>query len=275
MNGHGYYSDYFADEEVINRPVNTHGLTGLLFTNSAYTQPAGSVTFGLSSFVEDCNLPNYSVVQGAATITVGVTERVEVAAKGKAIATNVGSATNRELGAGDAELLVKWRFSSQGETMPALAFGFGWTFPTGSSEQGLTEIKYEGIKLMVLASAENRVLNSGFVGVYLEAQAVFNDQLHKDGESPYKEKYGVINAGILFPISDDNRLQFLLEYNRVLKKEIISLYEGNYTGVMPGLRFVTENFNISVGLQRINRELANSTSDISSDRLATTINYRF
>lgn len=272
---YGFYPHYAAHYQVINRPVNIQGLTGLILTNSAYTQPAGSVVFGISGQGEDSDTPNYSVAQGAATITIGVTDRVEVAIKGRTIGTGLGSSTDRSIGPGDTDLLLKWRFSSQGENLPALAFGFGWTFPTGDSDNGFTEIKYEGIKLMVIASSENRVLSDGFLGIYMEAQAVLNDQLHKREESPYKEKYGVVNAGILFPISDDNHLQFLFEYSRVVKRNFTVLYDRNYTGLMPGLRYVTDNFNISLGIQRINREDSGPAADSKANRLMGTMNYRF
>lgn len=278
FSGHYDRSHYAADYEivVINRPVNIQGLTGLLFTNSAYTQPAGSFTFGLSAIGEDSDVPDYSIVQGGGTVTIGITDRIEVGIKGKMIATNLGSTTTREVGTGDTDLLLKWRFSSQGEIMPALAFGLGWTIPS-DSEKGFSEVKYEGIKLMVIATGENRVLDDGFIGVYLEGQAVFIDQLHKTGQSPYKEKYGVINAGLLFPISDDNRVQFLLEYNAVVKKDIITLQDGNYNGVTAGLRFVTENFNISLGMQHLNRETSTPSPAVAAEinRLLGTISYRF
>jgi hypothetical protein len=176
---YGYYPRYAADDQIINRPVNMQGLTGLLFTNSAYTQPA-AVTFGLSGLGEDSDMPNYSVAQAAATITIGLSDRVEAGVRGKMFGTNFGSTTGPDTGAGDTDLLLKWNFSSQGENMPALAFGFGWTFPTGEPEMGFTEIKYESIKLMVIAAGENKILDDGFLGIYLEAQAVFNDQLHDD-----------------------------------------------------------------------------------------------
>ncbi len=271
---YGALPKYAADDQIINRPVNMQGLTGLLFTNSAYTQPAGSVTFGISGLGENSDIPDYSVAQGAATITIGLTDRVEAGVRGKMFGTNFGSSTGPETGTGDTDLLLKWNFSAQGENMPALAFGFGWTFPTGDPEMGFTEIKYESIKLMVIAAGENKVLNDGFLGIYMEAQAVFNDQLHKDGDSPYKEKYGVVNAGILFPLSDDNHLQLLFEYTSVLKRDYALLYDRNYRGVVPSLRYVTENFNLTLGLQRISRADAGPGAN-EANRFAGTMSYRF
>src|SRR3990172_7945294 len=52
---------------VVNRPVNVQGLTGLVITNSAYTQRKGSVVAGLASFAENSSVPDYSIAQGIAT----------------------------------------------------------------------------------------------------------------------------------------------------------------------------------------------------------------
>ncbi len=278
--GYGYYPRWAADEYIINRPVNIQGLTGLLFTNSAYTQPAGSVTIGFGGIGEKRSDPDYSVGQGTASITVGLTDSVEAGVRGKIYATKLESTTSnetsREKGVGDTDLLLKWKVSSQGEVMPAIALGAGWTFPTGHLEKGFGEVKRESIKLMVMLTGENRILDEGFLGIYAEGQAVFNEELHKDYESPYKERYGVVNAGLLFPLSTENNLQFLLEYTRVSSREHAILYDRNYTGVTPGLRFVTENFNLTLGLQRVKRETEpGSEPQRKRNRLAGTINYRF
>ncbi len=265
MDRYGYYSGPGDEQDyrfiVVNRPVNVQGLTGLIITNSAFTQPAGHIAIGISALGENSNVPNFSIVQGAATLTVGLTDRVEVGVKGKMIATNIGSSATREIGKGDSDFLIKWRFSSQGEIMPALAFGLAWTFPTADTSKGFSEVEYEGIKLMLIASSEKRILDDSFIGVYFEGQVVLNDQLHRTGASPFADKYGVLNAGLLFPISDNNRLQAVFEYNRVFKKDIVTLYEQNYSAVTPGLRYVTEHFNLSVGVQFLNKEQTGYKND--------------
>ncbi len=257
---------------VINRAVNVFGLTGLLFTNSAYTQPAGRVAIGLSAVGENSDTPNFSVVQGGASLTIGITDRLEVGVRGTMVGTNLGSSSTTETGTGDSDVFVKWRFKSQGDTLPALAVGFGWTFPTGDEKKGFTEIKYEGIKMMVLATSEKKILDDSFIGVYLEGQVVLNDQFHEDTKTPFKDQYGVVNAGLLFPISDDNELQFMFEYNRVFKKDVVTLFEQDYSALTPGLRFVTERFSLSLGLQLMNKNQEGVKDDY---RVAGTMNYSF
>lgn len=280
--GSGLLPRWSADGLIVNRPVNMQGLTGLLFTNSAYTQPAGSVTFGLSGLGERNSDLNYTLAQGTGSITVGLTNRLEAAVRGKTIGLKIGGFTGdvpeRTTGQGDTDVLLKWRFSSQGEIVPAFALGLSWTFPTGDTEKGFSEIDYERIKLMLIATGENRVLTHDFVGVYIEAQAVYDDELHRKDhlDSPYKDRYGVVNAGILFPLTSEHNLQFLFEYTKVFNKDLVFLYDGNYTGVVPGLRFVTDDFNFTVGVQQIKREDDSDPSGHTrSYRFAGTIGYRF
>jgi len=242
------YSDV-SDFVVMGRPVNIQGLTGLLITNSAYTRAAGEVAIGLSASLEDSSDPNYSIVLGALTATIGLTDRFEVGLKGKMVATNVGSDTTREVGQGDTDVLLKWRISSQGDTLPAFALGFAYTFPTGDSTKGFNEVEQQGIKLMLIATSENKILDDSFIGVYFEGQAVYNDQIHRVGAVAKEEAYGVINAGLLFPISDDNRVQLGLEYNKVFKKDIVTLNEGNYTAFTPSLRYAGDIFYAQAGVQ--------------------------
>jgi hypothetical protein len=93
-----------------------------------------------------------------------------------------------------------------------------------------------------------------FIGIYFEGQIVYSDLVPGGEPKPYSEKYGVINAGLLLPLTDSRSLQAIFEYNTVVKKDIPSVYEQNHSSVMPGLRYVTENLNISLGVQFMNRE---------------------
>ncbi len=277
----GLFPSWSAENLIVNRPVNIQGLTGLLFTNSAYTQPAGSVTLGISGLGERNSDLNYSLAQGTASLTVGITSRIEAGVRGKMFGLKTGGftdeVTERTKGMGDTDVLLKWRVSSQGAVVPALALGVGWTFPNGNDEKGLSEVKRESVKLMLMATGENRVLtNSFFVGIYLEAQAIYNDELHDNRENLNKDRYGAANAGILFPLTHENNLQFLFEYTAVFNRDLVFLNDGNYTGLVPGLRFVTDDFNFTLGFQRIKREDASDPSGHRrSSRFAGTIGYRF
>lgn len=72
---------------VINRPPGIQGLTGLLVTNSAFTQPSGKLALGISIMAEDSETPDYSVMQMPLTLTFGISRDIEIGLKGKTLAT--------------------------------------------------------------------------------------------------------------------------------------------------------------------------------------------
>jgi hypothetical protein len=269
-----------ADEMVvINRPPNVQGLTGLLVTNSAFTQPSGTFALGISIMTEDSKTPDYRVMQMPLTLTFGISRVIEIGLKGKALATENVLGSGRERGVGDSEILVKWRFIDQTETFPAVALGIGGMLPTGNEDKGLDEVVHWGAKVLALASSESRILDDSFLGLYLEAQAVFIDELVKGSSTPGAERYGTINVGMLFPLSSEGSLQAVVEYNQLLYKSnwhpILkgpTLNERNFNAFTPALRFVTERLNISIGAQLINKEQAGYDNTV---RYIGTVSYTF
>jgi hypothetical protein len=257
---------------VVNRPANVQGLTGLIITNSAYTQPKGRIVAGLATIAENSKEPDFSIIQGIATVTAGITDRIELGLRAQMVGTNLGSSTTRETGAGDTDLLLKWRISTQGETLPAIALGLGCTLPTGNASKGFQSAEHASARLMVIGTSEQEMPGDYFIGVYFEGQLVYSD-LQRGGEpKPYSDKYGVFNAGLLFPLTGGRNLQAILEYNTVVKKDIPSVYEQNYSAVMPGLRYVTDRLNVSLGVQFINREDPAFKNDL---RYIGTLSYAF
>jgi hypothetical protein len=257
---------------VVNRPANVQGLTGLIITNSAYTQRKGRIVAGLAAIAENSQEPDFSIAQGIATVTAGVTDRIEVGLKAQVVGTNFGSSETREIGVGDTDLLFKWRISTQGETLPSIALGLAYTLPTGEESKGFRSVEHEAIRFMVIGTSEQEMPGDYFIGIYFEGQIVNTDRLPGEDAKPYSEKYGVVNVGLLFPLTESRSLQAILEYNTVVKKDIPSVYEQNHKAYMPGLRYVTENFNISLGLQFINREDPVFEDDL---RYIGTLSYAF
>jgi hypothetical protein len=267
--------EYAAGDDpslVVNRPVNVQGLTGLILTNSAYTQRKGSMVIGLSAIAENSTKPDFSMMQGIATFTGGVSDRIELGVKAKVIETNTGSSNTRKTGTGDTDLLFKWRLSSEGEMLPAMALGFAYTLPTGETSKGFSEVKNEGIRFMVIGSSEKEMPGDYVFGVYFEGQIVFIDQLRRSSDSLYADTYGIINAGVLIPLIDNRRLQAIVEYNQVVNKDRVTLYDENLVAVMPGLRYVTPNLNISLGVQFLRRD---QTGAETNNRYVGTLSYKF
>jgi hypothetical protein len=232
---------------MVNRPVNTDGLTGLIKTTSAYTQPKHAVVLGLSGIGENYNSPDVSFVQGIATVTVGLTDQIEAGVKAQAVGLNLGSSADRETGIGDTDLFIKWRITQQYDTFPALAIGVAYTFPTGDEVKGTGTVKNGGARLILAATSE-KVMPAGFVlGIYVDGQIVYNDEFSSD-KTAYSDKYGRINAGVLFSLVDDRRLQGIVEYNYVGQKKP-TVFEQDSWSILPGLRYVTERLNVTVGVQ--------------------------
>jgi hypothetical protein len=257
---------------VVNRPANVQGLTGLIITNSAYTQPKGRVVAGLATIAENSSNPDFSIVQGIATVTAGVADRIELGVRAQIVGTNLGSSATSEVGFGDTDLLFKWRVSSQGETLPAVALGLMVTLPTGESSKRLSSVEHEGVRLLVIGTTEQEMPGDYFIGVYFEGQLAYYDRLPWDDPKSYSDKYGVFNAGLLFPLVNDRKVQAVLEYNTVVKKDIPSVYEQNGKAIMPGLRYVTQQLNVSLGVQFLDREAAGFDD---TTRYIGTISYAF
>jgi hypothetical protein len=120
-----------------------------------------------------------------------------------------------------------------------------------------------------MVSMETKLTDFTFLGLYLEGQAIFQDQ----GNKATQDKYGVINAGLQLPISKDNRLQGILEYNKTLyKRANPALLEVNQRGFTPGLRYVTEKMNFTAGAQILSK---NSKAYDSTTRWICTYGYKF
>lgn len=268
-----------AGEEVsiINRPPSIQGLTGLLITSSAFSEPVNRVSVGVSLTAESSKHPDYDVLQLPMTLTYGVTDAVELGLKAKYVQIDDrrGMLPLHNRGSGDTEVLAKWRFIGQQENFPAVAVGISGILPTGDKDKNLNEVVHWGAKLLVLASSEAPIFGEYLLGLYLEGQAVFIDEFIKSGtKTPGAERYGVINAGILFPFALENRLQAIVEYNQLLYKDSFmpTLLEGNYSALTPEIRFVTKDLSVTVGAQMIHKERAGYGNTV---RYVGTVSYSF
>jgi hypothetical protein len=261
---------YYADDGEIYRAPNIHGLAGLLTMNIPHTMGAGA-TLVVSGTYEGAEPGLYETAMSTmGALRIGFSENVELAVKGKLyqVDPEIGET---ETGLGDAEAMIKWKFRNQNENLPAMAIGLGGILPTAEENKGFAEVKNWGAKIMVAASAEVFAFENSYIGLYAEAQAVVIDKV--GNATAYTDKYGIINLGIAFPISDDNALVFFTEYNQVLKKHTALALEQDYTAITPGLRLATDHFNLTVGLQNIQND--NVTTDNSRMRAIATLSMGF
>ena len=256
--------------QVINRPPNIQGLTGLLVMNSAFTRPAGTLAVGASALVEDSKTPDYSVVQVPITLTYGITDTIEAGIKVK----YVNYAKSLESGPGDSELAVKWRLNTHSATSPELAIGLAGILPTADDTKGLNDVVNWGAKFMVLATSETRIGDNSFLGIYLETQAVFIDGFSAGNGTNTQDRYGVINIGLLLPISESNRLQAMLELSDNVRKRHTRtvLAEGDQSGVTPALRYVTDTLSVTAGIQFLRKDTKGYEDTL---RWIGTLSYQF
>jgi hypothetical protein len=255
---------------VINRPPNIQGLTGLMVTNSAFTRPAGTLAVGGSAMIEDSGKPDYSVIQVPITLTFGITETIEAGFKAKYV--NYGK--NTEAGLGDTELAVKWRGQTHSSTFPELAVGMAGILPTASESKGLNDVKNWGVKVIALATSETSIASGSVLGIYLETQAVFIDGFSYGKKTNTQDRYGVINVGVLLPVSTNNRFQTMIELSDTLgkKRSRTALGEGDQMSITPALRYVTDTLSVTAGAQFLSKEAKGYEDTI---RWVGTISYQF
>lgn len=212
--------------EGVERGINTSGLTGLFLTNSAYT-------IGKGRFTLSGNSVSSSIVLTPVSLTIGLSDTVEIAGTAKLF--QAGSNT----GSGDSDVYIKWRFKTQGEYSPAMALAAGVTLPSASNAIA-QETTTMNTKLMLLASAEARLTETMAIGFYLDLQGIRTD---------WAATHYVGNLGMMIPISDNDRLQFITEASVVSGLAAPVLTVDNGSSVIVGLRYASRNLKVSGGAE--------------------------
>ncbi len=240
------------DLEIINRPVNSSGFTGLLFTTAPYTVPDHTVEVASAVLSENSTVPDYIVTEvPMLSITAGVSPDLEIAIKGSYFRKTLDGGSNKERGAGDTHISCKWNFLPHKEysSNPSLALLITGIAPTADEKLGLSSIVHWGAKTGLSVGTEMD-WGEHIVGIYADGQVVFHDLSDKR----YRDRYGEVNAGLLLPISKHRNLQMLIEYNLVSGIDKISALGGDYSGLTYGLRLVGERFNLSFGTQFLHKK---------------------
>ncbi len=237
--------------DIVNRPVNTLGLTGLIITSSPFTLSTGGVEIGGASMTETSTLPDYTITEYPVSITVGIARNMEIALRGSYLYREKGTNTARERGAGDTELSYKWNFSPQAEysVVPAVALLVTGIAQTGDKDKGLNRVHNWGGRIGVAAGTEIS-WEDHILGIYADIQVAVQDL----SQNAYRDRYNLFNAGFLLPISKERNLQILLEYNVVNGKDSVNVDGGDYSTLTYGLRMVSERFNLTIGTQFLHKK---------------------
>jgi hypothetical protein len=254
-------SDLSAEElEMINRPVNTSGLTGLLFTTAPFTLPPGTWEAGAAVMTRRSLTPDYTVLNYPVTLSYGVNRSTEIALRSAFWSLSEAKQTTNR-GIGDSEISFKWNFLPPKEysARPAAAVTVTGIAPTGDRENGTYSVEHWGCRLGLAVGSEI-MIEDYVMGVYADGQVVFKDLRDKEA----RDWYHMANAGVLLPISKYKNLQMFMEYNRVKGIDVITLRNDDFSAVTYGLRLVNTIFNVTIGSQFVReiKENHNKSSNI-------------
>jgi len=235
--------------ELINRPVNTSGLTGLLVTTSPFTLPKRTFEIGAMVLTETSLLPKFTSNAYPMTVSLGIAANKELALRTAYIYRNEDPGIKNR-GMGDTELSLKWNVLSQPENSnrPGVAVLATGVFPTGDREAGTNSVSHWGCRLGLSVGSEI-TWDDRIIAVYADGQAAMQDL----SDDAARDSFILVNAGMLFPISKYRNLQMLVEFNQRSGKDIVYIDGGNYNAVTYGLRLVNERFNMTFGAQFIHK----------------------
>ena len=242
-----------ADElELINRPVNISGLTGLVFTTAPFTLPTRSVEFAVGTLSENSTRPDFTVSElPVLSITAGIAQNMELAVKSSAFHETIGQGDTKR-GMGDTELSYKWNFMPQTEASPypAVALIVTGVAPTGDRDLNLGVVAHWGAKFGLSAGREI-TWGDHVLSACVDGQVA----VHDSTDERFRDIYGILNIGLLYPISKYRNLQAIVEYNLVNGVNKISEVGGDYTALTFGLRMVSEQFNLTIGTQFLRKRV--------------------
>lgn len=238
--------------EIVNRPVNTSGMTGLLATTSPFTLPKNTLEIGMMALSENSLVPNYTATEYPMTISLGLSPNSEIALKGSFHYVNVDP-DQITRGMGDTDLSYKWRIRPQTEFsgIPGAALILTGVFPTGDRVAGMNRISHWGGRVGISLGSE-LLWEDHIIGIFADGQVAVQDL----SDNELRDSYSLINAGILFPISKDRNLQMVIEYSIRKGKDIITIDGVDFSAVTYGLRLVSERFNLTFGTQFIHKSQA-------------------
>jgi hypothetical protein len=235
--------------EIINRPVNISGMTGLLITTSPLTLPPRTFEIGMAVLSEDSLTPKYTSTSYPLTISLGLASNKELALKTQYVYRHEDPGI-KSRGMGDTELSFKWNMHPQLENSyrPGIAVIVTGIFPTGDRDAGTNSVTHWGCRAGIALGSEI-TWEDQIIAVYADGQVALQDA----SDETQRDSYALLNAGFLVPISKYRNLQMLVEYNRRSGKDLVNIDDGDYNAVTFGMRLVNERFNLSFGTQFIQK----------------------
>lgn len=239
--------------EMINRPVNAIGLTGLLATTAPFVLDSGTVEVGVGAISEASTTPDTAVSEYFMTVTVGLGRGTELSVRGSYVKLEDKTVPpgTQDRGAGDGGLSFKWNFLAQkeGSPVPALALFGTAVLPTGDSEAGTNSVLHWGGRLGMSAGTEIS-WEDHVIAIYADASVAVQDL----SDEEFRDAFHTVNAGLALPISKYRNLQLVVEYTIVSGRDVLTFEGPDYSAVTTGIRLVTERFNLSMATEFVNRQ---------------------
>ena len=265
--------DDFRGDFEIDRMPNFNGVTGLFQTASAFTLKAGEVRLHASNLLYSDNNTALADEEGTLTLTpisltIGLTNNWEIAFLSRLVSLDyeanslldpnrpIGTSDFKDGGLGDSEVTTKIQVMTESEYTPHVAIGLTGILSTGDEDKGLGRLEDYGIRGFLAMSMERPIFSSAFIGIYFEVQGVGIDP--SDDDSDFHDNYSVVNVGLRFPFSDNNKLHIIGEITQVDGKKdpdpvalgAPTIYNaGDYSGVTVGLRYAWRYISLSGGYQ--------------------------
>lgn len=240
--------------EMVNRPVNVSGLTGLLYTTSPFTLPARDIELTASISEENSDIPDYRISElPAVSVTAGISRTMEMAIRGTYVHETIGEGPKNR-GAGDTMLSYKWNFRRQAEDSPWPAAALIMTGISNTQSDNIEDtnsverVSHWGARLGLAAGREIE-WGDHVIGVFADGSIAVQDLNKQDR----RDRYGIFNAGVIIPISKYRNLQMMVEYRLVNGINNTKSSGDDYSAVTSGLRLVTQKFNFSIGSQFIDK----------------------
>jgi hypothetical protein len=242
------------DLEMVNRPVNTSGLTGLLITTGPYTAASGTIEVAASILYENSVTPEFALTEYPLSVTVGLPHNSELSLRGSYFELKEGPTATAVIDrkSGDLQLSYKWNFLPQAESslMPAVALIVAGMVPMEKNIDPKINIVERWGFAVGLSAGTEITWSDHVLGIYADAQLRGRDPDDKS----LRDLWTVVNAGLLFPISKFRNLQILFEYTIVNKKDKITADGGDYSAATYGLRLLSEQFNLTIGTQVLRKQ---------------------
>jgi hypothetical protein len=158
--------------DIVNRPVNLQGLTGLIVTTTPFTMPRGALEIAFSATSETSAVPDITVSEFLGSLTIGITRPWKYA-PGVVSHTGIGLDPNKKRGMGDTGLLYKWNIIPPGEKayIPAAAVFVAVQGLNGDRDNGFQRFHNWGAKIGLSLGREIN-FEEHIIGVYFDGQLV-------------------------------------------------------------------------------------------------------